>query len=208
MAGLSVINPDELREADMSQDLVFEVDKRELLALERTYSLGPKKMRGFIKKRWRKTGKKIVSKMRKSHFSGPTGGHTIRFRSKRQRGSSEFIHVRNALVVKQLKFGVKGSFGGYMVIGMKGALGEKKMQHFIAYILEHGTGRLQKTMSMTKGAISSRGRRERAGKLRGAGIPAREPFRHAWEGQREGLNIVRATSRGIDDYIKSDWRGK
>jgi hypothetical protein len=182
--------------------LAFTVDKREMQALENTFRLAPKKMRGFIKKRWRKEGKKTVKEIKAVSLSGPTGPTTLRHRSPRERAKLRARGVRDlrgSLKVKRLKFGVRGSFGGYMVIGTKGVPGSRYDAHPLLNIYEFQRGgpRFRK----------GRGRSGAGGGYTGR-LETSKPLEAGWKKSRGELDIARATSEGIDDYIKSDWRGK
>ena len=172
----------------------FEItpDAKEFKDLNHWFDKAPGKMRRVIRKEWRKEGKTTIKAMRASHFSGPTGGSTIRkrpgrerqlpkgpraFRSgkKRKRSPQMFIHVATALTVKKVKFSIKDSLGGYMILGFKGAKGEPKLAHFIAMMHEFGTPQMK----------------------------ARGPEAAAWAAQGGGVDLDNAASAAVDSVIRT-----
>ncbi len=175
-------------------DIVIVVDQRELKGLIDYFNLAPRKIRGFIKKRWGAQGRKAVAIMKRSHFSGPTGATSLRHRTSSQvtpfhiRGIvfKNTKRMRTMLGVKKIKFGRGGTFGGYMIIGFKGLLAEKHLTHPLINIFENYKGGERTTRS---GA--SRGR-----------LRTRGPLRAAWKQARSRVNLVKAVGDGIDDWIK------
>jgi len=165
----------------------IDIDKRELEDLQRLFEIAPKKIRGHIKRRWWAQGKKAVRLMRGSHFSGPTGARTLRHRMPRQRKGASGKALRSTLAVKKVKFGSKGVFGGYMVLGFKGLHGEPTKTHPLINIFEFSKGGVRRTASG-----SSRGR-----------LRTRAPLAAAWARAADQVNLVNAVDDGIDDWIKS-----
>lgn len=159
----------------MSDGFTIKPVERDFKSLDKWFRMAPKEMRAAIKKRWRKTGQETIKGMKASHFSGPTGASTIRYRKKRERGASKWKHVRTMLSVKKVQFGIGDSFGGYMVLGFKGALGEGRRAHFVAMFQEFGTKHMK----------------------------ARAPEAAAWKAKGEGVDIVEATGAGVSDVLKT-----
>ena len=178
----------------MSDDFVM-VDHKMVKELTRTFKQAPREIRGPVRKRARKQASKAVRDMKASNFSGPTGANTIRSRTKRERAiptqvrgvsgwkksqnkGKSYNKVKNSLKVKGVKFGKRGSFGGYIAVGFVGALGEKELAHFVAFFHEFGTKHMK----------------------------ARAPFKHAWGAAKGGPDLIKAVEQGIDDWQKKVWK--
>ena len=171
----------------------IEINQQELKSLLKVFNQAPRDIRGPIKKRLSARARKVVTIMKASQFSGPTGAHTLRHRGRKERSRVEGKPLKNTLAVKKVQFGKGGTFGGYIRIGFRDYLGRgKKYEHPLAAIYEFSKGADRHTES---------------GASRGS-LRTRAPLWSAWEavGGSDAVGFYAAVSEGIDDWIKSKWR--
>jgi hypothetical protein len=171
----------------MSQgDFTIEINKRDQRAMESLFTLAPKEISKSAKRRWGKTGRKTVKAMKSSHFTGPTGRRTLKHRTPKKRGDARGKALRPMLAVKKIKFGTRGTFGGYIVMGFKGLHGSKRRTHPLINIFEFTKGGERVT---AKGA--GRGR-----------LLTRAPLEAAWEGAQQTADFLTDLEEAVVEWLE------
>jgi len=150
------------------------VNKAQFRKLEKWFKESPKEIKKAIKKEWRKESMVLIRKIRKERMT-TRGADSVQYRggAKKIKRKNNRVPLRTSFRVRKLKFSVRKSFGGFIVIGYYGSRREPRGSHHIGFFHEFGT----------------------------ENMPARELIGKGWEDN--SMNMEHATENALDRVVRT-----